>query len=665
MGYDIISNQPINMLPYQDDSCNIGDGKMYCMLVNTDDALYLHIEQTPCAGTLLCEPDFIGDTEFPLVNGSFTGSATGWTLGTGWSYGSGDIYHTPYGGGKVTQTGLSFVSGVSYDITLTITGWTQSYLWVEIGAATGFIGYMIRASPDSTQTVRITPTSNETELNIVIDSAFIGHISQVTVTESSSCWTYDTSWARTDCGLSHTIGSTTTLSQPFTSLTGNVRFVVTVENMTAGNLIVSTGNAGNIIVITQNGTYQYNDFQFSGYLDTITLTPSTDFDGCAISVDAYDLQGVPDGEVQQLAEDGNWYASSISDFLSNTQFYSQDGSMDIIIDPDTFTSGCFRFVFNDQCSDIEPLSIQMSPDIPLNNQGVWTNYNLSNSSVLVTGGAMEQEVLVNGASTSAIGATYNYPYTNGYYQIDWSLTTGDYDSYSGIGVDAISFNTPTGLGGYDPYLLVLDPLPNTAYSGTILAYIQNTWIYANKFFLNINAGSGAAGDINQITQASFIIRNQFDADANDHTYTSNTICIDDANDCTKLISGTFPTEVKQLGFWFNSNNAFRLQQRLRLIKFNPTYPIEANDYEYSSGSRSITTGKREKYYEALFDYIGETELDTLSAQILCENFTIDGVEYFVKPEDVKPEWDKNGGQKLAQVRMLLRKKTGTIYKNNI
>jgi len=106
-----------------------------------------------------------------------------------------------------------------------------------------------------------------------------------------------------------------------------------------------------------------------------------------------------------------------------------------------------------------------------------------------------------------------------------------------------------------------------------------------------------------------------------------------------------------------------LNHRARFLKFNPFYPTDADDYEYSSGTRSLTFAKREKYWEGLFDYADENFHDTVSTQVLCDTIQIDSVSYFVKPGDYKPEWDKDGRQRLAQARIELRKKTSTIQSN--
>ena len=140
------------------------------------------------------------------------------------------------------------------------------------------------------------------------------------------------------------------------------------------------------------------------------------------------------------------------------------------------------------------------------------------------------------------------------------------------------------------------------------------------------------------------------------TYTSNIFYVNTEHPCAKLIRGS--GSGTSLGFLWGG---FYLSHRVRFLSFNPEYPIEGDDYEFSDGTRSATFAKREKYWTGLIDYVDETTHDTISAQIICPTFTIDGVAYFVKQEGYKPKWDTNGQQTLAQANIELRKVAGTLY----
>jgi hypothetical protein len=97
-----------------------------------------------------------------VTNGTFTGSATGWTLGTNWAYGTNNVVLTLDGAteGDLTQTLSGIETGATYQVS-----WTQRHsvadnvgLFVFIGAA-GF-GSSIRYSNTTTNTVVATITAS-------------------------------------------------------------------------------------------------------------------------------------------------------------------------------------------------------------------------------------------------------------------------------------------------------------------------------------------------------------------------------------------------------------------------------------------------------------------------------------------------------------------------
>ena len=117
-----------------------------------------------------------------------------------------------------------------------------------------------------------------------------------------------------------------------------------------------------------------------------------------------------------------------------------------------------------------------------------------------------------------------------------------------------------------------------------------------------------------------------------------------------------------MGFYWDAN--FKLKQRLPTYKFAPTYANDANDYIFSDGSRKLTSAQRMKLYDIVWGDLEEYQHDALSTQILCKTFLIDGEEYFVQPDDYKPEWTKNIGYPRADVRMLAMKQGTIIFREN-
>jgi hypothetical protein len=70
-----------------------------------------------------------------VTNGSFTGSASGWTLPTGWSYSSNSVSHNTNGAGGLTQT-VTVNLGERYEITFTLSNVTSGGVVVTFNGVT-------------------------------------------------------------------------------------------------------------------------------------------------------------------------------------------------------------------------------------------------------------------------------------------------------------------------------------------------------------------------------------------------------------------------------------------------------------------------------------------------------------------------------------------------
>ena len=93
-----------------------------------------------------------------VTNGTFTGSATGWTLGTGWQYVSNLVRKNADGTGTLSPTiPITIVAGNYYTLTFTISNWT-------VGSVTPSIGGVILDSIGQNQiyirTFKATATDN-------------------------------------------------------------------------------------------------------------------------------------------------------------------------------------------------------------------------------------------------------------------------------------------------------------------------------------------------------------------------------------------------------------------------------------------------------------------------------------------------------------------------
>ncbi len=176
----------------------------------------------------------------------------------------------------------------------------------------------------------------------------------------------------------------------------------------------------------------------------------------------------------------------------------------------------------------------------------------------------------------------------------------------------------------------------------------------------INVIVGTGDDADKIQQGCYLIK-LTETYPTTKTYTSGCLQVFEEMACGKLINAKGEYDSRTLGFLWGY---FSLTHRIEFLKFNPEYPTDSEDYEPSLGTRDIVYAKREKYYTGKINYADETVHDTISTQIICKYFYIDGVRYFVKPQNYKPIWDKDGQYNLAQANIELRTHSGTIYTTN-
>ena len=105
-----------------------------------------------------------------ITNGSFTGSATGWTLNTGWVYGSNSVSKTSNGTGALTQAISTMVNGTIGIVSITVSALTVGTITVSVGnTVVGTISangtYTYRFVSTNTSGIVITP-SNTARLTV-------------------------------------------------------------------------------------------------------------------------------------------------------------------------------------------------------------------------------------------------------------------------------------------------------------------------------------------------------------------------------------------------------------------------------------------------------------------------------------------------------------------
>jgi hypothetical protein len=139
-----------------------------------------------------------------------------------------------------------------------------------------------------------------------------------------------------------------------------------------------------------------------------------------------------------------------------------------------------------------------------------------------------------------------------------------------------------------------------------------------------------------------------------------------SHDCSVMVQGT--NQGYAFGFFFNasgSNVFFRLRQRLRLLQFNPMYPVKTEQYLYSDGTMSRPFAQSGKVRTAWFDYVDEPTHDVIRLQLLSDTLLIENNQFFCIAEDYEPEWGENGKYNLAQSKVaLMAQNEPTLYNKN-
>lgn len=172
----------------------------------------------------------------------------------------------------------------------------------------------------------------------------------------------------------------------------------------------------------------------------------------------------------------------------------------------------------------------------------------------------------------------------------------------------------------------------------------------------------AGGEPNDFALTTGCYQIRFNDCCTGESYLSDTVInyTTDTHECTVLVDATCDDQA----FGFDFSNQFSLSQRLRLLRFNPIYKNEGEDGQGSDGVKRRPFARSEKVYNCIFDYCDEPTHDAINTQLLCDNLTLDGVEYFCPIKDYQPEWSDRGKLNLAQSQVELQRKQSVIFNRN-
>lgn len=635
----------LGLIPYQPivfnlelDECAHCDNEEYCQLVEPDDEIYVQFTQSPCGNNLICDENIIKFSDDMVSNGTFTGSAAGWTLGVAWSYGANKVsFAGGVGHGTLKQTiGTTLVTGKYYALRFTISNVTGILaLQPKLG---GVLAAAVVAAGSFEQVIVSGGGANELEFVQNINACTFD-IDNIELYEIAPCWGAATGWSQSNIGgLHHITGYTSAISPVTPPLTNGIRYYVEfiITDYVGGTV---TPRCGTALGDALRGNGYHWDWIISNGT-SFSFVPDTDFEGTITFVSVKAMNDDYEVVLSDLGEEID-YMPAISD-----ADYYWDAYATIHLKLSDYQStyhfadeSCFRLTIVDECDDygsnlVTNGSFAGSYDPWINN----ANFNYSYHSVFSYKATGSLLIYVFDGDTEIIGTNALPGINDFYYEIKiWGDVDGTTPVTLAVGGRFLgSFDAP---GEYSGVVTVADLLSNSVRIGT--------------------TGDGVSTADKKIYITDVMVK---PITIVEETYISNCINLKPTHDCTKLVVAYAEGAEQSWGFEY-LNTGFKLSQRIGLVISQPYYPDEEDDYIYSDGKRSINFATSEKYWRAGTDFLPEEAHDCLRLQRLSDHFIIDDIEYYCKKGSHEPTW-KESCQTLAPVRFDIRLKTDPSYNRN-
>jgi len=316
----------------------------YCWPVSIGDRVMTQFYQTPCNESEITDPEFDDYTVGAniIVNPSFTGSATGWTLGAGWTWVAGDkVQHTTTFTNPLYQTLSGFTDCEVYRITIDITR-TAGSVKVVLGT-----GVYETQSQDLDETGSYTfdlyyldPVVDQIE--IIPTSDFAGTVNSVEAKRLT--WTYwdpQCSWYLDNGKACWRDGATNSLIElvPNYILQNKYyKFEIFVEGLISSLQIYIS----DILVNVSNGA---NTFYVTPTVDgVIQIDPPFDQSDtvCISDLKIYELK--KDYLLELVSSNGTEY-----DVSESIEYYNEFVTIDLDINSYELADDCYTLNMYDQC----------------------------------------------------------------------------------------------------------------------------------------------------------------------------------------------------------------------------------------------------------------------------------------------------------------------------
>lgn len=625
MPLEILDKQPIVLDPPED--CQTCGDICYCQKFANDDYLMWQAKQSSCAGDLICNGAFedISDGSTPdgnelVVNGTFTGSATGWTTLSNCAYNANNVLFNGAASSFLVQEILSIIASQRYQVSFTISGRTTGTLTASLGGAGGTD---LTINSNGTHTTIIQAGTHNYDLQF-LGANFDGIIDDVSlqlVQADADCWTTeDSGWNFSSGNACHTAGYTGSLTNTSVTIIPTRRYKVTVKisGSTAGTVQIYAGGA--TATLSGNGTF-IEWITATGIDNVFKLIPDTDFDGCIELVEVFEMadnfSAYLLNDNNEIVQDLTQYIGYYKDWVTIVKKWSELTG--------AYLGQCYRLAITDPCGTVVTSGSELLTNGNFTgNANGWT----------LTGGPVYAANAVDFVPGSSQSLSQVQSIAAGCYLLTFTIS----DYQSGI-------ITPT-VGG-----IAGRPV---ASNGTFQQLFRLTTSGNDIIF---NADSGASFTIDSISLKA----------AECYNHVSNCLCWDESWDCNFLMQGYHDNEA--FGFEF-TNTGFKLSQRLAYTLFNSRSDDETEDYIYSDGMHEDHFAQAEEVMQLFVEKVPEIVHRAIMTTRRCKHFFIsdDGTEtlkeYYVHKGNYTPEYIKNSLIREAPARFDVSKKNGVGFATN-
>lgn len=628
-----LPNQPL-VFDYPINECDSCDERDFCNPVIEGDTVDFQIKQTACGSNLICDPraQLIGDQL--VTNGTFTGSAAGWTLGVAWSYGANIVsFAGGVGHGILSQTiATALVQNKYYIVRFTISNLTGTLSLVPDLGNSPVVNAVDAAG--TYEMVILCGAGTDLEFIQAIDACTFD-IDDIELYELAECWTGASGWVQeTNGGLTHTLG-TTSISQVTPPLTAGYYYEVkiTIYEYVSGTIVAVLGTQQSDSIGAEGTTTVYVTANNTGF----SILPTNDFVGTITYVSVKKLKNdftfgvidLDDMTEYTATDEITYYHNWVTAFINAHDWIPVD-------------SNCFKIVAHDLCTEIYDDVVTDGAFINGLDSWVyhanwfdgfhsaWAYSKFNATGYQNLGGGLQPFVL----SDPTVFPTV----TSYYYKIIVSGT-----------VDAISFLNLS----FGARLLIKVTAPGT-YEG-----IVNTGVALNNL-VSLATAANAAAPLTDLIYVHYIeVRPVIEVD---RVLTSNCFTYINGVGCTRLIK-SYCDENGSGGFNF-VESLFQMKQRISIVQVNPIYQQESTNYLFSNGVRSVIYAQSEKYWSVRTDYIPEWMHDCFSFQIIQDHLFMDDLEMFDKGEDYVPDYaGDNDYVRVSSVSREWKEKSKTIFQN--